>query len=153
MGRRTRRNTRSTSPSSSPPVSTPRTWRRCTPRPTPPSAPTQHRRPRPRRLSRRSDGTALVSQPPKERIASPRSKPLSSVPNKPRNKSGLLYNPCCIISVRLLYSTGYKNVGYSEPLLGTIFILGSVSIEPFYRRLYGEICIIRPGYLNGSKVS
>ena len=67
-----------------------------------------------------------------ERIASPRSKPLSSVPNKPRNKSGLLYNPCFIISVRLLYSTGYKNVGYSEPLLGPIFTLGSVSIEPLF---------------------
>merc|ERR1712157_207715 len=111
--RRMRRNTRSTSPSTLPLALTPRTSRRCTPRPMLLFAPTQHQRPRLRRPSRRSDGTVHASQLLKERIASPRSKPLSSVPNRPRNKCVSLWSlyPCCIISVRLFVLSRYKNVG------------------------------------------
>ena len=49
----------------------------------------------------------------KEKIASPRSKPLSSMPNRPRNKRVSLWSlyPCCIISVRLFVLARYKNVG------------------------------------------
>merc|ERR1712021_210430 len=119
--RKTRRSTRNTSPSTLPPASTPRTSRRCTPRPTPQSAPTPPRWLRSRSPLTRSDGTVHAFLLLKERTALLKSRPLSSAPNRPRNKDD---TPCFIIAVHCC-TTRYKNADCSKKKKSNSVVLGA----------------------------
>merc|ERR1712037_554173 len=90
--KKTRRLSSDSSPDSSRTASTPRTSRRCTRRPTPPSEPILPPRPRSRRLSTRSDGTAPRSATPSDEHVLPKSRLPSSEPKKQKSKFAPLFD-------------------------------------------------------------
>merc|ERR1712037_64128 len=93
-------------------MGTPRTSRRCTRRPTPPSEPILPPRPRSRRLSTRSDGTAPRSATPSDEHVLSKSRLPSSEPKKQKSK----YAPLFDYIVRVI-RTGVKHLYMSSSVV------------------------------------